>query len=155
MPNATLRSTAQLDTFQVRGPGLVVLDSTYSVPASTVVGHEVVFARVPTNARINGLTRVYNDALGASVTMSFGLKAVSGNFTTSGTALSTAVAVASANVVGFLPRTEHVSAGRMVWELLGLASDPGGFADVIGVTAGATTTATAQDVTMALAYTVE
>jgi hypothetical protein len=50
---------------------------------------------------------------------------------------------------------DHANAGRFVWEMLGLASDPGGFADVIGVTAGATTTASAQDVTLSLAYTCE
>jgi hypothetical protein len=155
MPNATLRSVAKLDTLQVRGPGTITLDSTYSVPASTVVGHEIVFARIPTNARINGLSRVYNDALGAAVTLSIGLKAVQGNFTTSNTAVSTAFAVATANVIGTLPITDHTSLGRFAWELLGLSADPGGFADVIGVTAGATTTASAQDVTMTLVYTVD
>jgi hypothetical protein len=156
MPNATLRSVAQLDSFKVKTErATTTLDATYSVPASTVLGHEIVFARIPTNARIHGTSRVYNDALGASVTLSVGLKAVNGNFTTSNTALSTAFAVATANVVGTLPFTDHVNVGRRVWEILGLASDPGGFADVIGVTAGATTTGTPQDVTMTLVYSVE
>jgi hypothetical protein len=157
MPNATLRSSvARLDTFQVRGGGVtVVMDSTISVPASTTVGFEIVFARVKTGARINGLSRIYNDALGAGVTLSMGFKAVGGNFTSSTTALSTAFTVATANVVGVLPFTDHVNAGRFVWEILGLTSDPGGFADVCGYTAGATTTASAQDVTMTLVYTDE
>lgn len=155
MPNATLRSLAKLDSLQVRGPGTIVLDSTYSVPASTTVGHEIVFARVPTNARINGTSRVYNDALGSSVTLSLGFKAVGGNFTSSTTALSTAFSVATANVVGTLPFSDHANCGRFVWELLGLSADPGGFADVCGYTAGATTTASAQDVTLTLCYTVE
>jgi hypothetical protein len=153
MPNATLRSLAKLDTLQVRSPGTIVLDSTYSVPASTVVGHEIVFARIPTTARINGTSRLFNDALGASVTLSIGLKAVQGNFVTSNTAVAAATAVATAG--SFTVPGDHVNAGRFVWELLGLAADPGGFADVIGVTAGATTTASAQDVTLSLAYTVE
>lgn len=153
MPNATLRSLAKLDSFQVRSPGTIVLDSTYSVPASTVVGHEIVFARVPTSCRINGTSRLFNDALGASVTLSLGFKPVGGNFTLSGTALAAATAVATAG--SFTVPGDHANAGRFVWELLGLASDPGGFADVIGVTAGATTTASAQDVTLALAYTCE
>lgn len=155
MPNATLRSLAKLDTLQIRGPGTIVLDSTISVPASTVVGYEIVFARVPTSARINGLSRIYNDALGAGVTLSVGLKNVGGNFTSSTTALSTAFTVAAANVIGTLPFTDHVSAGQFVWQLLGLTADPGGFADVCGYTAGATTTASAQDVTLTLAYTSE
>jgi hypothetical protein len=155
MPNATLRSLARLDTLQVRAPGTIVLDSTISVPSSTVVGYEIVFARVPTNARINGTSRVYNDALGASVTLSMGFKAVGANFTSSTTALSTAFTVAAANVIGTLPFTDHVNCGRPVWELLGLTQDPGGFADVCGYTAGATTTASAQDVTMTLCYTGE
>ncbi len=156
MPNATLRSTAQLDTLKVKAErATTTLDATYSVPASTTVGHEIVFARIPTNARIHGTSRVYNDALGASVTLSVGLKPVAGNFTASTTAVSTAFAVATANVVGVLPFTDHTSAGRMVWELLGLAADPGGFADVAGYTAGATTTASAQDVTMSLVYSVD
>lgn len=157
MPNATLRSsTAKLDTLQVRTMiGGIVVDSTYSVPASTTVGHEITFARIPTSARINGISRVYNDALGASVTLSLGFKAVNGNITSSTTALSTAFAVATANVIGVLPFTDHTNAGRMVWELLGLASDPGGFVDLCGYTAGATTTASAQDVTLSLYYTVD
>ena len=153
MPNATLRSLAKLDTLQVRSPGTIVLDSTYSVPASTVVGHEIVFARIPTTARINGVSRLFNDALGASVTLSVGLKAVQGNFTTSNPAIAAATAVATAG--SFTIPGDHVNAGRFVWELLGLTADPGGFADVIGVTAGATTTATAQDVTLSLVYTCE
>lgn len=156
MPNATLRSAVKLDTLQVKAErATTTLDATYSVPASTTVGHEIVFARVPTNARIHGTSRVYNDALGASVTLSMGFKAVSGNFNSSTTALSTAFAVATANVVGVLPFTDHTSAGRMVWEILGLSADPGGFADVCGYTAGATTTASAQDVTLSLVYSVD
>jgi hypothetical protein len=156
MPNATLRSVAQLDTLKVKAErAATILDSTYSVPASTTVGHEIVFARVPTSARIHGLSRVYNDALGASVTMSVGFKPVSANFTASTTALTTAFAVATANVIGVLPFADHTSAGRMVWELLGLSTDPGGFADVCGYTAGATTTASAQDVTLSLVYSVD
>lgn len=155
MPNATLRSLAKLDTFQVRSPGTIVLDSTIAVPASTVVGFEIVFARVPTNARINGTSRVYNTALGASVTLSMGLKAVGGNFTSSTTALSTAQTVAAANIIGWVPFTAPANAGRMVWEYLGLSQDPGGFADVCGYTAGATTAAAIHDVTMSLAYTCE
>jgi len=155
MPNATLRSLAKLDTLQIRTGSGLVLDSTISVPASTTVGYEIVFARLPTSARIHGLSRVYNDALGAGVTLSVGLKAVGANFTSSTTALSTAFTVAAANVIGTLPLTDHVTAGQFVWQFLGLSSDPGGFADVCGYTAGATTTASAQDVTLTLAYTVE
>jgi hypothetical protein len=153
MPNATLRSLAKLDTFQVRGPGTIVLDSTISVPGSTGVGYEIVFARVPTSARINGISRLLHDALGASVTLSLGFKPVGGNFTVNGAALAALTAVATAG--SFTVPGDHANAGRFVWEMLGLASDPGGFADVIGLTAGATTTATAQDVTLALAYTSE
>jgi hypothetical protein len=156
MPNATLRSTAQLDTLKVKAErATTTVDATYTIPASTVVGHEIVFARIPTNARIHGTSRVYNDAVGAGVTMSVGLKAVNGNFTSSNTAVSTAFTIAAANVIGTLPFTDHVNVGRMVWEILGLAADPGGFADVIGVTAGATTTGSVQDVTMSLVYSVD
>lgn len=154
MPNATLRTPGKLDTLQVPvARGAYAADSTYSVPASTPVGHEIVFCRIPTSARINGVSRLLNDALGTSVTMSIGLKAVGGNFTTSNTAIAAATAVATAG--SFTIPGDHANAGKMVWELLGLASDPGGFADVIGVTAGATTTASAQDVTLALVYTVD
>jgi hypothetical protein len=154
MPNATLRTPGKLNTLQVPvARGAYAADSTYSVPASTPVGHEIVFCRIPTSARINGVSRLLNDALGTSVTMSIGLKAVGGNFTTSNTAIAAATAVATAG--SFTIPGDHANAGKMVWELLGLASDPGGFADVIGVTAGATTTASAQDVTLALVYTVD
>lgn len=154
MPNATLRTPGKLNTLQVPvARGAYAADSTYSVPASTPVGHEIVFCRIPTCARINGVSRLLNDALGTSVTMSIGLKAVGGNFTTSNTAIAAATAVATAG--SFTIPGDHANAGKMVWELLGLASDPGGFADVIGVTAGATTTASAQDVTLALVYTVD
>lgn len=159
MPNATLRTPGKLDTLQVPvARGAYAADSTYSVPASTPVGHEIVFCRIPTSARINGVSRLLHDALGTgapgtSVTMSIGLKAVGGNFTTSNTAIAAATAVETAG--SFTIPGDHANAGKMVWELLGLASDPGGFADVIGVTGGATTTASAQDVTLALVYTVD
>lgn len=154
MPNATLRTPGKLNTLQVPvARGAYAADSTYSVPASTPVGHEIVFCRIPTRARINGVSRLLNDALGTSVTMSIGLKAVGGNFTTSNTAIAAATAVATAG--SFTIPGDHANAGKMVWELLGLASDPGGFADVIGVTAGATTTASARNVTLALVYTVD
>lgn len=154
MPNATLRTPGKLDTLQVPvARGAYAADSTYSVPAQTTVGHEIVFCRIPTSARINGVSRLLNDALGTDVTMSIGLKAVGGNFATSNTAIASATAVATAG--SFTIPGDHANAGKMVWELLGLASDPGGFADVIGVTAGTTTTNSAQDVTLALVYTVD
>lgn len=155
MPNATLRSSvARLDTLQVRGGGVtVVLDSTIAVPASTTVGYEIVFARIKTGARINGTSRLFNDALGASVTLSLGFKPVGGNFTLSQTAIAPLTAVATAG--SFTVPGDHANAGRFVWELLGLSADPGGFADVCGYTGGATTTASAQDVTLSLAYTDE
>ena len=157
MPNATLRSIVKLDTLQVKAErAATILDSTISVPSGSAAGYEIVFARIPTGARIHGTSRIFWDDLGTSTspTLGLGFKSVQGSITTNTTAMATGLALATAQPQGVIVFSDHVNSGRTVWELLGLSADPGGFVDVIGTTASASTDATG-DVTMSLAYSVD
>lgn len=157
MPNATLRSVVKLDTLQVKAErATTTLDATISVPSGSASGYEIVFARIPTGSRIHGTSRIFWDDLasGTSPTLGLGFKAVSGNITTSTTAMASGLALSTANLQGAIVFGDHVNSGRTVWELLGLSADPGGFVDVIGTTAAAATDITG-DVTLSLAYSVD
>lgn len=99
--------------------------------------------RLPTNARLDGGATVYFDDLstGGAATMAIGIGSVDGNFTGSATALTSGIdihtAASNAKIVGSI-----ANYGKMIWEHAGLASDPGGFADIY-----ATFTAAATDTT--------
>jgi hypothetical protein len=95
--------------------------------------------RIPTSARILPTSKIYNDVLGtttAGPTLELGFRSVAANITTtlnaltSGIALSAASASYGTNIMG----TTKSNYGKKVWELLSLASDPGGFVDVVGTT---------------------
>lgn len=157
MPNATLRSVAQLDTLAVKAErAATVLDSTVEVAAAAAAGTEYVMARIPAHARIHGLSRVAFDDLASSgsPTIDFGLKAVASNVTTDDDALNDGVDVAAAagtaNVV-----KDHANYGKMAWEYVsGQTTDPGGFLDVIITTKDAACN-TGGTITMTLVYSVD
>lgn len=98
--------------------------------------------RLPTNARLDGGSTVYFDDLssGSTATLAIGIGSVDANFTGSATALNSSIdihtAASNAKVVGAI-----ANYGKMLWEILSLASDPGGFADIyVTFTAAATET---------------
>lgn len=156
MANATLRSVARLGTRQVKAErAATVLDSTYSLASGATANTEIVFARIPTRARIHGISCISWDdcATSGAPTLDLGFKAVDSNFTTDVDALNDGLDLATATNNARVVK-DHANNGKMVWEYLGLSSDPGGFADVIGTVLDASTNQTG-DVTMALVYSVD
>lgn len=125
---------------------------TVETGAADSVGSTYSLARIPTNARISPLSRIFSDDLGAATapTLNIGLFAVDGNFTSNATALNSALAANA--VIDARLLSDIANAGKTVWEILGLTSDPGGFADVKVTTATAALD-TAGTITLALLYT--
>jgi hypothetical protein len=157
MPNATLRSNLALDTKQNRVErGVTVLEATVEVAAAAAAGTEYVFARIPANARISGLSMVYFDDLASSgaPTIDFGLKAVDSNVTTDDDALNDGVDVATA--AGSTRLVKNIADyGKRAWEYVsGQTTEPAGFLDVIVTTKDAACN-TGGTVTMSLVYSVE
>lgn len=116
--------------------------------AATGSGSTVDFnLRIPTHARILPSSKFYNDdlATSGSPAIKLGFRAVEGNITTTLNALNASIAlstVSTANTGMNVLGTTLSNYGKKVWELLSLASDPGGFVDVVGTTITAATTAT-------------
>lgn len=156
MADATLRSAVGLNTRQAKVErAATVLDSTYVLTTGATAGTQIVFARIPTNARIHGLSQISWDdcATTGSPTLDLGFKAVDSNFTTDTDALNDGLTLETATTAAKVIK-DHKDSGKKVWELLGLSSDPGGLADVIGTTADASTNQTG-DVTLTLVYSVD
>lgn len=133
--NATLRSSVSvLGTKQVKVErGTTVLDATVEVAAAANANSTYTFFRIPSRARIHGLSRVQFDDLAStgSPTLDFGLAAVESNVTTDVDALNDGVdvftAAGSANLI-----KDVANNGKMAWEFVaGQSTDPGGFLDVI------------------------
>lgn len=154
---ATLRSNVKLDSLQIKTPvaGPAIQDSTVEVAAAASVNSLYTMVRVPTSARISGLSRVAFDDLASTgaPTIDIGFKPVGTNFTASVTALNDGIDVATA--AGTAPVIKDIANyGKMVWEFLGLAADPQGFADVtISILDAAANTG--GTITMSLLYTVD
>lgn len=157
MPDATLRSVAQLNTLAVKAErAATVLDSTVEVAAAAAAGTEYVMARIPARARIHGLSRVQFDDLAStgSPTIDFGFKAVNGNITTDDDALNDGVDVAAAAATVNLVK-DHANNGKMAWEYVnGQTTEPEGFLDVIITTKDAACN-TGGTVTLTLVYSVD
>lgn len=103
--------------------------------------------RVPTNARIDMSSRIYFDdlATSGSPTMQLGFYGVDGNTATSMvSALATSLTISSASATNapIQVPADYADAGKRLWEVAGLATDPGGFFDVKGVVKSAATTTT-------------
>ena len=117
---------------------LAVADSTSS---------QLRFFRVPSNARVSSL-KLYAPDLGTTTAMNIGLWAESTADTT-GTAVdadffasdfSCSAVMAGTDVVheaDTTPGFNILRAEKMIWEVLGLSSDPGTYYDVVGQLSGA------------------
>lgn len=150
--NATLRDKIGLTGAKTAMFGSILIDSTVEVTAAASAGSIYTMARIPTNARVHGLSEVAFDDLAStgSPTLDFGFAAVSGNITTDDDALNDGVDVASAAGVARLIK-DHANYGKTVWEILGLSADPGGLVDLI-ITIKDAATNTGGTVTLSLAY---
>ncbi|NGQ91455.1 hypothetical protein G5V65_11155 [Rhodobacter sp. HX-7-19] len=158
MPNATLRSIVKLDTLQVKAErAATIIDSTVEVGTSVAAGTEYVFVRIPSNARIHGLSRIAGDVLDATAntpTLDLGFKAVSSNITTDDDALNDGIDL-SGSAFDVRLIKDHANSGKMAWEFVsGQTSDPGGFFDLIATTKDAVTAA-GGTLTLTLAYSVD
>lgn len=110
----------------------VILDSVIETAAIADIGSLYTMFRIPTLARINGLSQVMFDDLmtaAGAPTIDIGLKGVDGNLATpNDLVLNDGIAVAAAGTAPMIK--DHANYGKKAWELLGLDKDPGGFFDV-------------------------
>lgn len=132
--DATLRSVLKLGTNAVKSErAATVIDSTVEAAAAASANSAYTMVRIPSNARIHGLSRLAFDDLAStgSPTLDIGLKAVDANVTTDVDALNDgidcATAAGTANVI-----KDIANNGKKAWEYVsGVTADPGGFLDVI------------------------
>ena len=132
--NMTLRGRGNLATKQFPDmTRLLVRCSTIEVTAAASAGSTYVVARIPSNARIFGMSKIYFDDLASSgsPTLDIGLKAVNSDITTDVDALNDGIdvytAAGSAAVI-----KDITNYGKMAWEFVsGQTSNPGGALDVI------------------------
>lgn len=157
--NYTLRSNlrkAAPGTVPGKGEGnsLKIVTATRSVTNRTA-NDTIRFATLPSNARLHAMSRIHWDDLAStgSPTLSLGIAPVNdpmnaitavNNCLNSG--LDLATATNNAAVLG-----DHANSGRMLWELLGLAADPGTMMDVYGTVLAAGTNTTG-DITTDLVF---
>lgn len=102
--------------------------------------------RVPTDARVLPTSKVYNDVLGtttSTININLGYKGVNGNTPDALTAFNTNILMGAASpAYGNAVLSAKSKYGQKIWEIAGLASDPGGFVDIVGTIKGAATTST-------------
>lgn len=81
-------------------------------------------ARLPSNARVFGSSKLAHDALGATTaTLGIGIYPIrTGDFTASTTALNTGLVASTAGTKEFI--ADKANWGKRLWELCGLSADP-------------------------------
>lgn len=88
------------------------------------------FGKIPTNARILGLSELHNDDLATtgSPTLDIGLFAVEGNITDNDDALNDGLDAATAGTKDVIK--DKANYGKYAYELAGETTDPGGLLEV-------------------------
>lgn len=135
--------------------GVHYLGATVELAASAS-GDTITFGRIPSNARICGMSRVYKDdlATSGSPTLDIGLIAVDSNITSDPDAINDGLSVSGTAAWSELVK-DPANVGLPAWDLVnGQSSDPGGEFIVRGVIKDAATTATGT-VTLDLYYVVD
>lgn len=131
--NATIRSNLTLGTNAVKASpvGANIMDATVEVAAAADAGSEYIFFRIPTNARIHGISEIAFDDLQTtgSPTLDIGLKAVASNITSDAAALNDGIDVATAAGTARVIK-DAANYGKQAWEFTSETSDPGGLLDV-------------------------
>lgn len=155
--NATLRSVLKLGTYAAKVErAATVLDATREVAAAASAGSVYTFFRIPSRARISGLSEISWDDLASTgaPTLDIGLKAVDSNITTDADALNDGLDAAAATVNAKVIK-DFVNNGKMAWEFVsGQSTDPGGFLDVtVSILDAATNTG--GTVSVSLVYSVD
>ena len=133
-----------VDSNTIVNPGVRLIAVTH---AATGTGSTLDFnLRLPTSARVLPSSKLYNDDLGTNATvMKLGFKGVNSNASDVLDAISGSIALGTVSTVNTgmnVLGTTLSNYGKRVWELMSLASDPGGFVDVVGTTLTAATSVT-------------
>ena len=112
--------------------GTLVMDATVEVAAAASAASIYTAFRIPTNARIHGLSEIAFDDLAStgSPTLDIGFAGVDSNITDDDDALNDGIDVASAAGTARMVK-DAANYGKRVWEYLGLTEDPGGLVDLI------------------------
>lgn len=140
------------------GPNLKFMTVTRSVTARTA-NDTLKLARLPSNARLHGISRVHWDDIASSgaPTMDIGIAPVNdvnGAITADPDALNDGLDVAGGASNAAMIK-DHANYGKMLWEhVSGLTADPGGLMDIYASFVDANTNVTG-DVTAEIAYTVD
>lgn len=116
---------------------------TTELAADTASESTIFFGRIPSNARISSISRVYWDdlATAGSPTLDIGLASVNANITSDPDALSNGHDLATATNGGASVITDPANSGLPAWDFVnGVTSDPGGELDIYGSIADASTT---------------
>lgn len=147
---ATVRRAAA-DAVPGKGdsPNLKIITATKSL-ASPAQNSTHKFMRFDSNTRLHALSRIYwgDFSSAASPTIDVGLASVNNNFGAAvPTALTQDLAGATATPAGASLLLAPANSGKMLWELAGLSSDPGGQIDVYVTIMDAATNLTA-DITI-------
>jgi len=111
----------------------VLCSATVELAAAAASGTTYKFGRIPSNARISGLSKIYWDDLTTtgSPTFDLGLASVDANVTSDPDALSNGHDVTSASSAAAL--TAIANYGLPAWDLVAsVTADPGGELDVYG-----------------------
>lgn len=114
------------------GPNLKIITSTRNL-ASPAQNSTHKLGRFDSNTRLHALSRVYwgDFASSGSPTLSIGLASVNNNFGAAvPAALNSGLDLATATPAGASILGSPQNSGKTLWELAGLASDPGGQIDI-------------------------
>lgn len=158
MVDMTLRSNLTQGNSAVKASviGTNIVEATTEVAAAAAAGTEYVVCRIPSNARIHGLSEIAFDDLASTgaPTLDIGLKAVNGNVTTDDDGLNDGIDVATAAGTAKVVK-DAANYGKEAWEFVsGETADPGGFLDVI-ITLKDAAANTGGTVTATLAYSID
>ena len=111
----------------------------FQLSSANVVNDTLFISRVPSNAIIKPSSTILHDALGAGVTMNVGFAETPAG---ARTALGSALAVATAGTKAGMAAVTTANLLNRVWQLAGLAADPGREIDLVATITGATVTGT-------------
>lgn len=127
------------------GPNLKIITATKNL-ASPAQNSTHFLGRFDSNTRLHALSRVYwgDFASAGSPTLSIGLASVNNNFGAPVPgALNSGLDISAPNAAGASMLAAPANSGKMLWELAGLSSDPGGQIDIYATIAAAASNLTA------------
>lgn len=152
---ATIRRTNVAVAGKGEAANVKAFDITVSVPGSTAAASTFKVIRIPSNARISGLSEVaWGDLDNTNdMMLDFGFASVNSNITSDPDALSNGHDTSSAGTAKLI--ANHANYGKQAWEFVnGQTTDPGGMLDLY-FTVTDHASETTGDVTVSLFYTLD